>query len=44
MPIYKKKLMTADILIVATGAQNPTVDKSLIQTKKPLINFRFINS
>ena len=27
----------SDILIVATGAQNPTVDKHLIQTKKPLL-------
>ena len=28
---------TADILIVATGAQNPTVYKSLISTNKPLL-------
>ena len=40
----KKRLMHSDILIVATGAQNPTVQKSIITIKKSLINFRFIHS
>ncbi len=31
------EINTSDILIVATGAQNPTVYKSLISTQKPLL-------
>jgi len=27
----------SDVLVVATGAQNPTIDKQIIQTKKPLL-------
>jgi len=33
----QEEINATDILIVATGAQNPTVDKYLIQTKKPLL-------
>ena len=33
----KTEINTSDIVIVATGAQTPTVDKSLIQTDKPLL-------
>ena len=33
----QEEINASDILIVATGAQNPTVDKYLIQTKKPLL-------
>lgn len=33
----QEEINTSDILIVATGAQNPTVDKHLIQTKNPLL-------
>ncbi|WP_397364293.1 glutamyl-tRNA reductase [Olleya sp. R77988] len=33
----QEEISDADILIVATGAQNPTVDKQLIQTKKDLL-------
>ncbi|WP_282042356.1 glutamyl-tRNA reductase [Winogradskyella flava] len=33
----EKEINGSDILIVATGAQNPTVDKSLITTQKPLL-------
>ncbi|WP_407704295.1 glutamyl-tRNA reductase [Winogradskyella bathintestinalis] len=32
-----EELNVSDIVIVATGAQNPTVYKSLISTKKPLL-------
>ena len=31
------EINTSDILIVATGALNPTVEKALISTKKPLL-------
>jgi glutamyl-tRNA reductase len=30
---YKK----ADVVVVATGAQNPTIDKAILNLKKPLI-------
>lgn len=33
----QEEINASDILIVATGAQNPTVDKLCIQTKKPLL-------
>jgi len=33
----QEEITTSDILIVATGAQNPTIDKHLIQSKKPLL-------
>ncbi|MGJ5642926.1 glutamyl-tRNA reductase [Formosa sp. S-31] len=33
----QEEINDSDILIVATGAQNPTVDKYLIQTEKPLL-------
>ena len=33
----QEEIHTADILIVATGAQRPTIDKHLIQTHKPLL-------
>ncbi|MEY8849379.1 glutamyl-tRNA reductase [Psychroserpens sp. XS_ASV72] len=33
----QEEINTSDILIVATGAQNPTVDKHCIQTKNPLL-------
>jgi glutamyl-tRNA reductase len=33
----QEEINTSDILIVATGAQNPTVDKHCIQTTKPLL-------
>jgi glutamyl-tRNA reductase len=33
----QEEINTSDILIVATGAQNPTVDKHCIQSKKPLL-------
>ncbi|RKE98911.1 glutamyl-tRNA reductase [Ichthyenterobacterium magnum] len=33
----QEEINASDILIVATGAQNPTVDKHLIQNKKPLL-------
>src|SRR5690606_14243565 len=33
----QEEINQSDILIVATGAQHPTVDKHLIQTKKPLL-------
>lgn len=33
----QEEINTADILIVATGALNPTVDKHCIQSKKPLL-------
>jgi glutamyl-tRNA reductase len=31
------EIQKADVLIVATGAQNPTIDKSLLSLKKPLL-------
>lgn len=31
------ELQDTDVLIVATGAQNPTIDASLLNTKKPLL-------
>ncbi len=33
----QEEINTSDILIVATGAQHPTIDKHLIQTNKPLL-------
>lgn len=33
----QEEINASDILIVATGAQNPTVDKLCVQTKKPLL-------
>ena len=33
----QEEISDSDILIVATGAQRPTVDKHLIQTNKPLL-------
>ena len=33
----QEEINASDVMIVATGAQNPTVDKFLIQTKKPLL-------
>jgi len=33
----QEELSDSDILIVATGAQRPTIDKHIIQTKKPLL-------
>lgn len=33
----QEEIQASDILIVATGAQRPTVDKHLIQTQKPLL-------
>lgn len=33
----QEEINSSDILIVATGAQNPTVDKHCIQTTKPLL-------
>lgn len=33
----QEEVNASDIVIVATGAQNPTIYKSLIQTKKPLL-------
>lgn len=31
------EVQRADVLVVATGAQNPTIDKSLLNLKKPLL-------
>lgn len=31
------ELQKADILVVATGAQNPTIDKTILNLKKPLL-------
>jgi len=31
------ELQLADVLVVATGAQNPTVDKAILNLKKPLL-------
>ena len=33
----QEEINASDIIVVATGAQNPTVDKFLIQTNKPLL-------
>jgi glutamyl-tRNA reductase len=33
----QEEIQSSDILIVATGAQRPTIDKHLIQTDKPLL-------
>ena len=33
----QEEISKSDILIVATGAQRPTVDKEIIQSKKPLL-------
>lgn len=33
----QEELQTTDVLIVATGAQNPTIDASLLNPKKPLL-------
>ena len=33
----QEEINASDVLIVATGAQNPTIDKQIIQTKKPLL-------
>lgn len=33
----QEEINKADILVVATGAHNPTIDKSLIQTRKELL-------
>jgi len=33
----QEEINKTDILIVATGAQNPTIDKYIIQTSKPLL-------
>lgn len=33
----QEEIQTADVLIVATGAQNPTIDASLLNPKKPLL-------
>lgn len=33
----QEEVSDSDILIVATGAQRPTIDKHIIQTKKPLL-------
>jgi glutamyl-tRNA reductase len=33
----QEEVSASDILIVATGAQRPTIDKHIIQTKKPLL-------
>jgi glutamyl-tRNA reductase len=33
----QEEINKSDVLIVATGAQNPTIDKQIIHTKKPLL-------
>jgi glutamyl-tRNA reductase len=33
----QEEIKQADVLIVATGAQNPTIDKTLLNRKKPLL-------
>jgi glutamyl-tRNA reductase len=33
----QEELQKADVLVVATGAQNPTIDKTLLNLKKPLL-------
>jgi glutamyl-tRNA reductase len=37
------ELQKADVVIVATGAQNPTVDKAILNLKK-IVDFRFIHT
>jgi glutamyl-tRNA reductase len=32
-----QELQKADVLVVATGAQNPTIDKTILNLKKPLL-------
>jgi glutamyl-tRNA reductase len=31
------ELQKADVVVVATGAQNPTFDKAILNLKKPLL-------
>ena len=33
----QEELQKADVVVVATGAQNPTIDKTLLNIKKPLL-------
>ena len=33
----QEEIQQADVLVVATGAQNPTIDKTLLNLKKPLL-------
>ena len=33
----QEELQKSDVLVVATGAQNPTIDKALLNLKKPLL-------
>ncbi|SHI38066.1 glutamyl-tRNA reductase [Flavobacterium terrae] len=33
----QEEIQKADVLVVATGAQNPTVDKTILNLKKPLL-------
>ena len=33
----QEEINASDVIIVATGAQNPTIDKQIIQTDKPLL-------
>lgn len=33
----QEEIQQADVLVVATGAQNPTVDKTILNLKKPLL-------
>src|SRR6218665_1626398 len=35
------ELQKADVVVVATGAQNPTIDKAILNLKKPLIILHF---
>ncbi len=34
---FQLELQKADVVIVATGAQNPTIDKTILNLKKPLL-------
>jgi glutamyl-tRNA reductase len=38
------ELQKADVVVVATGAQNPTVDKAILNLEKANVDFRFIHS
>jgi glutamyl-tRNA reductase len=38
------EIQKADVLVVATGALNPTVDKAILKSEKTIVNFRFIDS
>lgn len=38
------EIQKADVLVVATGAQNPTVDAENFKAKKTFVDFRFIDS